>query len=823
MTDEHNIKTLGCYRDRMEDTHAFPWGDGVKVDTPHIDSLAADGALFTNFNTIAPLCTPSRASFMTGLYPAFTGAKDNHGTMNQDAVTFAELLQKEKGYYTGYIGKWHLNGRISPGFNDKNRPFGFNHTRYQFNRGHYKYFEEENGEVHVQESMDNITGNLEVGYGTDFLFKKATNFISKQLEEDRHFALMLSIPDPHGPNVVRPPYDTMFNTMKFNMPASGVAAFNKSPATPGFATIRQNLQIANETIAALENSEEWQTNLRNYFGMVKLIDDKLGDLLSLLKKSGQEENTIVVFTSDHGDMMGEHGHYNKGKPYKSSAGVPFIIRYPKKIQKRKVVRTAYSSPDFAPTILSLMGIDHTGANFQGVDGSKELKSKMSWTNNVQIRYITDSKRATWAAAVDRQYKLILARNGPPFLFDLQKDPDEIYNVYADENYKIIGQTLKTALLTAMKDYKFPLMSQRSIYLDKPVCLDTSDQIPNHPYRVCNDFRKLRYIKKCKLSEVNSICPDACGLCCDDSPGQILHKQELINCNDVKAKTWKEKKELCNFSQIHKLCPVTCSKCIPFPSSSPSFTPSISLLPSSAPSIGPSTSSSPSSAPSTGPSTSSSPSSAPSTGPSTSSSPSSVLSTSPSMSSSPSSAPSTSSRPSSAPSTSSRPSSAPSTVPSTTTSPSSAQSSIPSSRPSSTPSTSSRPSSAPSKGPSTTGCNPSLIPSVDNVTVTIKGKNRTCTWIKKAKDRMKFCDIARISKTCPYTCGCNPSLIPSVVPSTSPSRSNCVDNVTVTVKGTNRPCTWIKEGKAKGRMKFCDIARVSKACPYTCGTCRMDDT
>lgn len=296
MTDEHNIKTLGCYRDRMEDTYAFPWGDGVKVDTPHIDSLAADGALFTNFNTIAPLCTPSRASFMTGLYPAFTGAKDNHGTMNQDAVTFAELLQKEKGYYTGYIGKWHLNGRISPGFNDKNRPFGFNHTRYQFNRGHYKYFEEENGEVHVQESMDNITGNLEVGYGTDFLFKKATNFISKQLEEDRHFALMLSIPDPHGPNVVRPPYDTMFNTMKFNMPASGVAAFNKSPATPGFATIRQNLQIANETIAALENSEEWQTNLRNYFGMVKLIDDKLGDLLSLLKKSGQEENTIVVFT-----------------------------------------------------------------------------------------------------------------------------------------------------------------------------------------------------------------------------------------------------------------------------------------------------------------------------------------------------------------------------------------------------------------------------------------------------------------------------------------------------------------------------------------------
>ena len=131
MTDEHNLRTLGCYRDTMENSQSFVWGEGVKVDTPHIDSLARDGALFTNFNTVAPLCTPSRASFMTGMYPATTGVIGNHDKMNKNAVTFAEILREKEDYYTGYIGKWHLNGDPKPGFNDKKRSFGFIDTKYQ--------------------------------------------------------------------------------------------------------------------------------------------------------------------------------------------------------------------------------------------------------------------------------------------------------------------------------------------------------------------------------------------------------------------------------------------------------------------------------------------------------------------------------------------------------------------------------------------------------------------------------------------------------------------------------------------------------------------
>ena len=104
-TDEHNLRTLGSYRALMDDAQAHIWGPDVKVDTPNIDSIAEDGALFTNFYTASPLCTPSRGTFMTGTYPSLNGADKNDARMNDDAVTFAQVLQQELGYYTGYIGK----------------------------------------------------------------------------------------------------------------------------------------------------------------------------------------------------------------------------------------------------------------------------------------------------------------------------------------------------------------------------------------------------------------------------------------------------------------------------------------------------------------------------------------------------------------------------------------------------------------------------------------------------------------------------------------------------------------------------------------------
>ena len=104
-TDEHNLRTLGCYRDLLRESQAFIWGPDIKVDTPNIDSIAKDGVIFTNFYTASPRSTTSQGTFLSGTYPKVNGARQNNKSMNGDVVTFPQVLQDELGYYTGYIGK----------------------------------------------------------------------------------------------------------------------------------------------------------------------------------------------------------------------------------------------------------------------------------------------------------------------------------------------------------------------------------------------------------------------------------------------------------------------------------------------------------------------------------------------------------------------------------------------------------------------------------------------------------------------------------------------------------------------------------------------
>ncbi len=115
VTDEHNFRTLGCYRALMPEDQAFIWGKGVVVETPHIDSLARDGAICDRFYATSPVCTPSRAALMTGIYPQNTGAIRNDLPLKDEMVTFAEVLRRN-GYATGYAGKWHLDGPGKPQF-----------------------------------------------------------------------------------------------------------------------------------------------------------------------------------------------------------------------------------------------------------------------------------------------------------------------------------------------------------------------------------------------------------------------------------------------------------------------------------------------------------------------------------------------------------------------------------------------------------------------------------------------------------------------------------------------------------------------------------
>ena len=203
-TDQQSSWTLSCYDDSL-------------VSTPHADRLAAEGARFTQFFTNSAVCTPSRGCFVTGRYPHCHGAYRNNIPLGRDQTTFAHVLQ-QTGYDTGYAGKWHLDGTPRPGWTHPERSMGFADARYMFNRGHWKRIDDppmpqmEPVVHHYREIGD------EHSFTTDWLAQKTIDFI--QQPRDNPFCYMVSIPDPHTPFTVRPPYDSMYDPQQMPIPDS---------------------------------------------------------------------------------------------------------------------------------------------------------------------------------------------------------------------------------------------------------------------------------------------------------------------------------------------------------------------------------------------------------------------------------------------------------------------------------------------------------------------------------------------------------------------------------------------------------------------------
>lgn len=447
-TDEHNLRTLGAYRNTMDETQAFMWGEDVIVETPNIDQLAAEGLLCTNWYATSPVCTPSRASMISGLYPIATGSHRNDLPLNDDLISFAHIL-KENGYATSYVGKWHLDGDAKPGIAPE-RKFGFDDNRYMINRGHWKILKEDSDGFNIDQKLTKYGGGQweperanEENFTTDFLVDRTLDIINR--DKDKPFCLMLSLPDPHGPDQVRAPYDTMYEHLQFEVPRTAIP---NPEEIPGWL----NLQGKKNKI----NPKVFQKNMTNYFGMVKNIDDNVGRILEYLKENNLAENTIVIFTSDHGDLLGEHGKLNKGLPYEMSARIPFIVRYPDRIQAGKQIQKAFTMADFTPTILGLMNVDHSAHSFHGIDASTDFSSPEIHVKNDRIVYITNAF-SRWVAAVNNRYKLVLSPSDKPWLFDLEKDPDELINFYNDPAYKEIANILEVELMKQMEKYEDPFL------------------------------------------------------------------------------------------------------------------------------------------------------------------------------------------------------------------------------------------------------------------------------------------------------------------------------------------------------------------------------
>ncbi|MEM7373188.1 MAG: sulfatase [Bacteroidota bacterium] len=429
-TDEHNFRTLGCYRDYLRHDQAHMWGEGNLVETPNIDFLAKNGVLFTKFYAAAPVCSPSRGSFISGVYPQNNGVPKNDVPLNDDVITYAMILQ-QKGYKTGFMGKWHLDGTGKPQWEPK-RKFGFEDNKYMFNRGHWKKIEDgPNGPRIAARNKEGkpsyfLKNADEKSYTTDFLIDRGIDFIAKN--KHHPFSLYISLPDPHGPDRIRPPYDNMYQHMKFKAPVT----YNKpEEGVPSWAKQARK--------AGLDQSQ--------YFGMVKCIDDNIGKLISFLRKHELLEHTIIVFTSDHGDLRGEHHKHNKGNPLEASAKIPFIVYYPKKIPPASVVKNAFNTVDFSPTLLRFMGFD-VPESMKGRDFSEILtdpSKQEAWEDIAFMRNGGTAENGQWVAAVTSRYKLVISKQDDPWLIDMNTDPHELTNFFRNAAYKKIAMDLAMQL------------------------------------------------------------------------------------------------------------------------------------------------------------------------------------------------------------------------------------------------------------------------------------------------------------------------------------------------------------------------------------------
>merc|ERR1719276_229076 len=376
-----------------------------------------------------------------------------------------------------------------------------------------------------------------------------------------NFLAFLSIPDPHPPRDVRPPYDTMYRHFDFKVPQTAIAGFRKTPALPPFIYPRYNITEAGANINLLgsEMRKDW---FRRIFGMIKLIDDNVGKMMTYLKNAGLDENTIVVFTSDHGDLMGEHTVDNKGRPYETSAKVPFIMRYPGKIPAGRIIHKTWSSIDFAPTILSLLGINVDEYDFHGGDMSSDiLEPQSNEEEEDNTIFLEDTYQGRWAAVISNRYKYVVSKSGIPWLFDLDEDPDEIINFYEmDAKYTAIGDDLRNKMLDYIDKYGPLRLTEAGnvVYFDKPACHDPEDQIDAFKNMECQDLTNPNYASGCDYRSISHHCPFVCHKCCEDGDGPLWIGDELKFCSELGA--------YCRNSRVRQFCRKTCNACeeeIPF--------------------------------------------------------------------------------------------------------------------------------------------------------------------------------------------------------------------------------------------------------------------
>jgi len=367
--------------------------------TPNLDRLAAQGVLFENTLANSPVCCAARAVMMTGKYAHRNGMIANDLRLRETETSLAEALAAA-GYRTGFIGKWHLDGgpRL-PGF----VPPGPRRQGFQFwaaNECSHRHF----NNTYFRDTPEPIQmDRFEPEVWTDL----AIEFLRQQRNDARPFFLAVAPGPPHDPYGAPEHYMRMYDPAKLTMRPN----WKQTPSTPG-----------PKQIAA-------------YYAAITAIDDQIGRLTEALEALGLAEDTIFLFSSDHGDMLGSHGLPLKRKPWEESIRVPGILRYPRRLAAGRRERILLTHVDFAPTLLGLCGIK-VPVGMQGTDLSSVLLGKSRRVPDsafFQIfgPYLSGRVAEGWRGVRTERYMYARRQSGPWLLYDLEKDPYELKNLVED--------------------------------------------------------------------------------------------------------------------------------------------------------------------------------------------------------------------------------------------------------------------------------------------------------------------------------------------------------------------------------------------------------
>ncbi len=408
------------------------------VKTPNIDRLASEGVRFPRTYANVPVCCPARAILMTGTYPHVNGMIANDLRLRAEQVTIAEILA-QAGYRTGFIGKWHLDGGPrDPGF----VPPGPRRQGFEFWAAyecHHKHFEP----TYFRDTPTAITAHkFEPEASCDF----AVEFLKSQ-PTGKPFFLTVQMGPPHDPYGAPEEYMQQYFPERITPPKNWQPGSEARAAPPSG---KKGVGAAFNRFVPPGGLEE----IAAYYAAITAVDDQVGRLMQTLSESGLDENTIVLFTSDHGDMLGSHGMRRKRKPHDESARVPGIVRWPARIPQGRVVETLFSHVDMAPTLLALAGIQ-VPMNMQGSDLSRVTRGETTAGPDAVLLQIfvpfnPDQIAKPWRGIVTSQHTYARFEQEPWVLLDRKHDPAEMQNLVANPAHTDLQRELDQRLAVLMK-------------------------------------------------------------------------------------------------------------------------------------------------------------------------------------------------------------------------------------------------------------------------------------------------------------------------------------------------------------------------------------